>query len=96
MLKNKEFDVCIMDEAGQITLPASLGKAAAALRWRPPAIAERRLRHRSTRQRCKALLAPALLLVLSCGGWQHARDGWLRWATPRPVPIRRSYVFQHA
>ena len=26
MLREKEFDVCILDEAGQITLPASLGE----------------------------------------------------------------------
>lgn len=28
MLKSKVFDVCILDEAGQVTLPASLGEHA--------------------------------------------------------------------
>ncbi len=38
MLKSKVFDVCILDEAGQITLPASLGEAAALRReLYPPA-----------------------------------------------------------
>ena len=34
MLKGQEFDCCILDEAGQMTLPASLGPLLKA-RWAP-------------------------------------------------------------
>ena len=55
MLKGQEFDCCILDEAGQMTLPASLGPLLKA-RWAPLG--------RAASGRCLSLLLTERWVVL--------------------------------